>query len=107
MPESLAGKDYLQPFYGHPEWGVRSVFNGYLGWFDGNPSSLFRLSPKEEAKRVVKLADHLLAIDKGNAVAMELKAHALTKLARNMVNVTARNYYLTVARELRESVSSD
>ena len=89
LPEDLASKDYLQPFYGHPEWGVRSVFNGYLGWFDGNPSNLFRLSPKSEAERVSKtgrrtrqaidaardalaaddnqwaaqLADHLLAID--------------------------------------------
>jgi alkyl sulfatase BDS1-like metallo-beta-lactamase superfamily hydrolase len=23
LPEKLASKDYLQPFYGHPEWGVR------------------------------------------------------------------------------------
>ncbi len=55
LPEDLASKDYLQPFYGHPEWGVRSVFNGYLGWFDGNPSNLFRLTPKDEADRVSKL----------------------------------------------------
>ena len=127
LPDHLAGKDYLQPFYGHPEWGVRSVFNGYLGWFDGNPSNLFRLSPKAEAERVAKLAggkdrllaaakdalatnddqwaaqlaDHLLAIDGNDADAKRLKADALTKLARNMINATARNYYLTVARELR------
>jgi len=30
------------------------------------------------------------------------RADALTKLARDMVNAGARNYYLTVARELRE-----
>lgn len=128
LPENLASKDYLQPFYGHPEWGVRSVFNGYLGWFDGNPTNLFRLSPKSEAERVAKLAggtdkllasahdalaaddnqwaaqlaDHLLAIEPGNPTAMQIKADALTRLARNMVNATARNYYLSVARELRE-----
>jgi len=128
LPEELANKDYLQPFYGHPEWGVRSVFNGYLGWFDGNPTNLFRLSPKAEAERVAKLAggtdkllasaaaalaaddnqwaaqlaDHLLAIDKDNAEAKQIKADALAKLAGNMVNATARNYYLTVARELRD-----
>ena len=132
LPENLAGKDYLQPFYGHPEWGVRSVFNGYLGWFDGNPSNLFRLSPKAEAERVAKLAggtdkllasanealaanddqwaaqlaDHLLAMDKNNSAARRIKADALTKLAHNMVNATARNYYLTVARELREKPKS-
>ena len=128
LPDHLASKDYLQPFYGHPEWGVRSVFNGYLGWFDGNATNLFRLSPKSEAERVAKLAggeerllkaakdalasddnqwaaqlaDHLLAIDKNDVEAKQIKAEALTKLARNMVNATARNYYLTVARELRE-----
>ena len=128
LPEELAGKDYLQPFYGHPDWGVRTTFNFYLGWFDGNPTNLFPLPLKAEAERVAKLAggtdklmaaarealaadddqwaaqlaDHLLAINNDNAAAKQLKADALTKLARNMVNATARNYYLTVARELRE-----
>ncbi|MEQ8789512.1 MAG: alkyl/aryl-sulfatase [Pirellulaceae bacterium] len=131
LPERLASKDYLQPFYGHPEWGVRSVFSGYLGWFDGNPTNLFRLSPKSEAERVVKLAggtdkllkaakdalatdddqwaaqlaDYLLAINNDNSEARQIKADALTKLARGMVNATARNYYLTVARELREGTN--
>jgi alkyl sulfatase BDS1-like metallo-beta-lactamase superfamily hydrolase len=98
-------------------------------FLDGNPSNLFRLSSKSEAERVAKLAggtdsllaaandaltadddqwasqlaDHLLAIDKDSAAAKQIKADALTKLADNMVNATARNYYLTVARELRES----
>ena len=129
LPENLASKDYLQPFYGHPEWGVRSVFSGYLGWFDGNPTNLFRLTPKPEAERVAalaggsdkllaaakaaiasddnqwaaQLADHLIALDPTDEQAKGIKADALTNLARNMVNATARNYYLTVARELRES----
>ncbi len=133
LPEGLASKDYLQPFYGHPEWGVRSVFNGYLGWFDGNPSNLFRLTPKDEADRLSKLlggpgrlldaarsalaaddnqwaaqlADHLLAIDADDKNAKQIKADALTKLASDMVNATARNYYLTVARELGESAKAD
>lgn len=130
LSERLANKDYLQPFYGHPDWGVRTVFNGYLGWFDGNASNLFPLPPRAEAERVAKLAggkdkllavakdalaeddnqwaaqlaDHLLAIDKADADAKLVKADALTKLAQNMVNATARNYYLTVARELSEEV---
>ncbi len=133
LPEHLASKDYLQPFYGHPDWGVRSIFSGYLGWFDGNPSNLFRLSPKAEAERIAKLAggtdklltsahkalaadddqwaaqlaDYLLAINKQDSAARQIKANALTKLAHNMVNATARNYYLTVARELRETVKKE
>ena len=129
LPEHLAERDYLQPFYGHPEWGVRSVFNFYLGWFDGNPTNLFRLTPKDEAKRMsqlvggsdkleaaaraanergdyqwaAQLADHIIALDPDNNEARTIKADALTSLARNMVNATARNYYLTVARELRDA----
>lgn len=128
LPERLANKDYLQPFYGHPDWGVRTVFNGYLGWFDGNATNLFPLPPRAEAERVAKLAggkdkllqaardaldedddqwaaqltDYLLAINKNDTDAKRIKAAALTKLAHNMVNATARNYYLTVARELSE-----
>ncbi len=128
LPGNLASKDYLQPFYGHPDWGVRTTFNYYLGWFDGNPSNLLPLPPKAEAERMAKLAggtdqlvaaanaaladddnqwaaqlaDHLLAIDKDDATAKKIKADALTKLAGNTFNATARNYYLTVARELRE-----
>lgn len=54
-----------------------------------------------------QLADPLLAIDKDNAAAKKIKADALTKLAGKMVNATARNYYLTVARELRETTKPE
>ena len=133
LPAHLADKDYLQPFYGHPEWGIRTVFNSYLGWFDGNATSLFPLPPKAEAERVAilaggkeklleaaqdalatddnqwaaQLADHLIAINGSDSEAKLIKANALIKLAKNMVNATARNYYLTVARELREEASSN
>ena len=49
-----------------------------------------------------QLADHLLAINPDDKNAKQVKANALTNLANSMVNATARNYYLTVARELRE-----
>lgn len=128
LPAHLADKDYLQPFYGHPEWGIRQTFSNYLGWFDGNATNLFPLPPKAEAERMAKLvggkdqllkaaqqalaeddpqwaaqlADHLLAIDKDHPAAKQVKSRALTDLAYQTVNATARNYYLTVARELRD-----
>lgn len=128
LPEHLADKDYLQPFYGHPDWGIRQTFSNYLGWFDGNATNLFPLPPRAEAERIIKLAggngklvqaardalaaddhqwaaqlaDHLLAVNSSDSEAKRIKADALTGLAQNMVNATARNYYLTVARELRE-----
>lgn len=43
---------YQKPYYGHPDWAVCSIFNGYLGWFDGNPTNLFPLSDKAEAEQM-------------------------------------------------------
>ncbi len=126
LPPELAELDYLRPYYGNVAWAVRSIFDGYLGWFDGNPTTLFPLSPAEEAMRVAELAggaevlrerataaladdpqwtaelcDRLLALDPQDTRAMELKADALEALARPLLTTTGRNYYLTVAMQLR------
>ncbi len=131
LPDHLADKPYLGEFYGHVEWSVRSVFNGYLGWFDGNPTNLFRLSPQEEAQHIAdlaggadvllakaqeafgsgdtqwacQLADYLIALDYEMSRATIIKIDALTKLGENCMNATGRNYYLTVAQELRVQLS--
>jgi alkyl sulfatase BDS1-like metallo-beta-lactamase superfamily hydrolase len=129
LPAELAQKDYLRPYYGDPEWAVRSIFAGYLGWFDGNPTNLHALAPREEAQRVARLADgperlleearraltsgdaqwtaqlcdHLLALDYMTGDVRRLKADALDALAAQQVNALARNYYQTVAQELRNA----
>jgi uncharacterized sulfatase len=127
LPARLADKPFLQPYYGNVEWAVRSIFSGYLGWFDGNATTLFPLSPREKAQRLAtlaggssrmldavraalsagdfqwaaELADQLLAIDPGARDVRTLKAQALEALAERMVTSTARNYYLSAAQELR------
>ncbi len=133
LPEELASKPYLREFYGNVEWGVRSIFNGYLGWFDGNPTNLFSLAPKAEAERVATLAggrdallgkaqdalankdyqwaaelsDHLIALDTASAGPKLLKADALTGIADSLLTATGRNYLLTVAMELRAAVNKN
>jgi len=133
LPEHLANKDYLQPFYGNVEFGVRTIFNFYLGWFDGNPTNLFRLTQKDEAKRMAKLAggkdklmaaaqdaldkhdpqwaaqlaDYLIALEPTAKAPKLLKVEALIALGHRTITATARNYYLTVARELREDAKKE
>lgn len=132
LPKHLAEKDYLGEYYGTVEWAVRAIFTGYLGWFDGNATSLFPLSPNEEAMRIAKLAggkdallvqarealssgdyqwaaqltDHLLALDKTSVEPKRIKADALEALGERLMTATGRNYYLTFAQELRREIAN-
>lgn len=128
LPDHLKQHPYLQEFYGKVEWSVRSIFNGYLGWFDGNATSLLPLAQKQHAQNMVKLAggidafelqiqtsldthqyqwalellDHLLALQPDNTQATSKKAFALSQLAKDQQNPNARHYYYTQAMELEE-----
>ncbi len=133
LPEHLTDKPYLQEYYGAVSWSVHSIYTGYLGWFDGNPTNLHPLPRAEEAQHMadlaggvpalfdqlqramdedhhqwaLQLADHLLALEHEPVKVTNLKADVLTALADQQINATARNYYLTYARELRQSVAGE
>ena len=124
-----------QEFYGTVAWGVRGVFNSYIGWFGGDPAQLHPLSPQEYAERMQRLAggaDGLLlaakcafadgdsqwclncsqAIMRANSGKVEvvndarqLALQSLRALASNQVSANGRNYYLTYARELEGSLT--
>ncbi|MFR9499750.1 MAG: alkyl/aryl-sulfatase [Rikenellaceae bacterium] len=127
LPDHLASHPNLVQYYGRQEWAIRNIFNGYLGWFDGNATSLRPLSPAIEAEKFAKavggvdkletlaktaltekdyqwcaeLTDRLLALDSNNQEYKNLKADALNGLADNLETATGRNYYNTSANELR------
>jgi alkyl sulfatase BDS1-like metallo-beta-lactamase superfamily hydrolase len=126
LPTHLANLPYLHEYYGTVAWSVRAVYNGYIGWFDGNPSNLFPLSPLERARRfagivggkesilkeaekavvggdyqwALELVDYVLGLEPGMKKAQNLKARALRALGEGQITATARNYYLTRALEL-------
>ncbi|MYI56789.1 MAG: alkyl/aryl-sulfatase, partial [Acidimicrobiia bacterium] len=132
LPDDLAAHPLLREYYGTVAWSVRSIFNGVLGWFDGNPTRLNPLHPAERARRVAGLAggaavlleragealaegdaqwaaelcDMLLALDFEPTQVMALKADALDEVASGMVTATGRNYLHSCARELREPVDA-
>lgn len=129
LPARFAEKDYLRQYYGNIQWAVRQIFNAHLGWFDGNPTNLFSLSPKEEAIRMAKLAggernllqqakhaidsndnqwaaqlaDYLIVLNSEATEPKLIKATALEALAEQLLTATGRNYYLTVAQQLRKA----
>ena len=111
-------------------WSVRAIFDGYLGWFGGNATDLFPLSPDEKARRFVDLAgseqklmaharqavaekdyqwalelsDQLLRINPKSEEVRKLKAVALRSLGSQQIASTARNYYLTQALEVENKL---
>jgi len=129
LPPHLAKRSYLTEFYGRVDTAVRAVFTGSMGWFDGNPTNLSNLSAAEEAGRIAKLAggedallaqlnqarsvgdhiwvlrlaDYLIAIKSHTDEATEAKIDSMTALADETINAPTRNYYLSVAKELREA----
>src|SRR5690606_2039286 len=56
LPPHLAGyTPYLREYYGTVKHSVRQIYQGYLGWFQGDPVDLDPISPVEKAKRLVEL----------------------------------------------------
>jgi alkyl sulfatase BDS1-like metallo-beta-lactamase superfamily hydrolase len=130
LPPHLKNHPYLQEFYGTVEWSVRSIFTGYLGWFDGDAASLSRAGPDQRARDFVELAGgeeallaatraalseerypwaaelatQLLRVDPDLEEVRRLKAAALRALGQRSISSNGRNYYLTQARELEGSV---
>jgi len=126
LPKELADSPYLFEFYGTLRWSVKSIYNGYLGWFNGNPSELDPLSRLEKAKRIsglaggneklfeelkvavrdtdmqwaLELSDYLLALDHNVKDVKNLRAEALVYEGLRSSNPNKRNYFLSSAMEL-------
>ena len=128
LPEQYSQFPYLQEFYGTVAWSVRSIYTGYFGWFDGNPTNLNPLSPHERAVKSIEqmggketvveavfgalesgdtqwaleLADLLLTLDPEDAEIRRAKASGLMELARQETSANGRHYYIAYAKELLE-----
>ena len=133
LPPELAELPYLQERYGTVAWAVRSIFAGYLGWFDGNPTNLFALAPRQYAEKLADLAggddalvqalddaiteeqfqwalqltDVLLERDVSQRPVVEHRVTALRALAAEQDNSPARNYYLSQAVKLQGTLDND
>lgn len=126
LPAHLAQSPFLKEHYGTVAWSVRAIFEGYLGWFDGNPSRLLPLSETVRSEHMARLAggidalhaqaelalaqseyqwaleltDHLMLLKPDDESIPLVRKQALIHLGQSQENPNARHYYLTAALEL-------
>ena len=115
--------------YGQVESHVRQVYNGTLGWFDGDVYQINPLSVREEAERTVqamggraavgkmaaqavadgglanwrwglKLTSLLLKLDPADPAARKARATAARALGQRTDSANARGFYITEALQL-------
>ena len=126
LPKEIKESPFLFEFYGTVRWSVKSIFSGYLGWFNGNPADLDPLSRVDEAIRfsnmvggnenmlsalqeaiqvkdmqwALELSDRLIALEYSLDVVNPLRQKALIYIGERSSNPNKRNYFLTSAIEL-------
>lgn len=127
LPAHLASyAPYLREFYGTVKHSVRQIYNGYLGWFQGDPVDLDPIPPKDKAERLIammggrdkvllaageaylkgdyqwaaELSSYAIRMDHDDQLARDIKARAFRKLGYASMNINWRNWYLMSAMEL-------
>jgi len=131
LPPHLKDNPWLGEFYGTVKHSVRQIYVGYLGWFEADPTFLDPLPPIKRATRHVEqmggrdavyqgaqesyeagdfrwtaeLLTYLIRIDHNDMAARRLKAEALRSLGYQATSINWRNWYITAARELDETLN--
>lgn len=134
LPPHLAGyTPYLREYYGTVKHSVRQIYQGYLGWFQGDPVALDPIPPHEKAKRLIELmgghdkvlltageaylkgdyqwaaelASYAISLDHDDALARDIKARSFRKLGYASMNINWRNWYLMSASELEGTLDEE
>ncbi|MGW4367218.1 alkyl/aryl-sulfatase [Nocardia takedensis] len=122
----------VRGYYGSVSHNVKAIYQRYLGWFDGHPTSLWEHPREAKAARYVEtiggveaviekgrayadsgdlrfaaeLLTHAVFAEPDNATAKEALAQVYQRLGIGAENATWRGFYLTGARELRTGIQS-
>ena len=118
----------LSQVFGKVSWSVRGIYDGYAGWYDMNPASMYELPPSSVYPDLVKLAggpepiaqlalekvgagrpvealhltDVVLAYDQQNGAALNARIKALEYLQKRCENFVEEGwleYGITKAKE--------
>ena len=127
LPPGLWADWSCHGYYGTVSHNVRAVYQRYLGWYDGHPSSLSPYPPVEAGRRyvefmggmdallerarasyaegdyrwVAEVLRHAVYADPGNVDARSLQADAFEQLGYQAESGPWRDVYLMGAQELR------
>lgn len=130
LPNSLATKWANRSYYGTTYHDAVAQYNLRLGFFDGVPANLHRLTPVDAGTRyvtfmggadnvlrqakdsydkgdyrwVAEVVNHVVFADSSNVPAKQLLADAYEQMGYQAESGPWRNFYLTGAKELREGV---
>jgi alkyl sulfatase BDS1-like metallo-beta-lactamase superfamily hydrolase len=132
LPASLQKHWEAHSYHGSEQHNARAVINRYLGYWDGNPTTLVPLSPGDSAplyvemmggsekilargRELVAAGQYLLATEilnklvyaePGNQAAKDLLADAFEQIGYQKESSSLRNSFLAAALELRSGVPS-
>ncbi|MFE3289614.1 alkyl/aryl-sulfatase [Rhodococcus sp. NPDC059234] len=127
LPPAVEKSWHTHGYYGSVSHNVKAIYQRYMGWFDGNPATLWQHTPAESAKRhvdfmggapavlekarksfdegdfrwVAQVLNYVIFADPDNAEARMLQADTLEQLGFGSENGTWRNFFLMGAYELR------
>lgn len=130
LPPELGKKWYSRSYYGTVKHNTRAIYQRYMGFYDGNPSTLDELPPTEAAIKYVDYmggaaavmnkakADfdkgeyrwvamalkHVVFADPANTAAKNLLADAYEQMGYQAESGPWRSVYLQGAFELRKGV---
>jgi alkyl sulfatase BDS1-like metallo-beta-lactamase superfamily hydrolase len=122
----------LSEVFGKVSWSVRGIYDGYAGWFDLNPTTMFDLPPASVYPDLVKLAggpnavirlaraklnagkpvevlhltDIVLAYDRRNQAALGARLQALEYLREHSENAVEAGWLDNGIRTIKERLTS-
>jgi len=131
LPPALDAAWHARGYYGSVSHNVKAVYQRYLGWFDGHPSSLWQHPPQAAATRYVdviggveavlgharryaeagdlrfaaELLKHAVFAEPDSEEARKALAEVYERLGYGAENATWRSFYLTGAQELRDGIT--
>ena len=133
MPETLAQRFASRGYYGTPMHNSKAVYQGYFGWYDGNPANLHPLPEADaglkfveymggadallekaqsdfdngEYRWVAQVLNKLVFAEPDNADAKALLAKTYDQLGYQAESGPWRDVYLSAAYELRHGAPEE